>query len=44
MQRKSSTKIRKYLKPSIEGTRQGPQTSEWTNSNAELLHLLTRLW
>jgi len=40
---KSSTKMRKYLKSLDEGTRLEPQTSEWTNSNAELLRLLIRL-
>ena len=34
----------KYLKSWTEGTRQEPQTSKWTNSNAELLQLLTQLW
>ena len=41
---KSSAKSRKYLKFLIEGIQLGPQTSEWTNSKAELLRLLTRLW
>jgi len=44
MREKSSTKSKKYLKPLMVGTRLGPQTSEWTNSNAKLLRLLTRLW
>jgi len=27
----------------MEGTQLGPQTSEWTNSNAELLRLTAQL-
>uniref|UniRef100_A0A2C9VXU1 SURP motif domain-containing protein n=1 Tax=Manihot esculenta TaxID=3983 RepID=A0A2C9VXU1_MANES len=39
---KSSTKVTKYLKPDLDTTGQGPQTSEWTNSKGDEARLLTR--